>query len=87
MKPKVLRTDAELFIIEQYMAQLDAVARVVTAASDAPDVLAREAADATAEITATLGRARVLGEKSVGTPDPGAISFSILMRELGQHLS
>src|SRR5699024_5583224 len=49
--------------------------------------VAREAADATAEITATLGRARVLGEKSVGTPAPGAISFSILMKELGQHLS
>jgi len=49
--------------------------------------VAREAADATAEITASLGRARVLGEKSVGTPDPGAISFSILMKELGQHLS
>ena len=49
--------------------------------------VAREAADATADITATLGRARVLGEKSVGTPDPGAISFSILMKELGQHLS
>ncbi|MDP6787449.1 MAG: C-terminal binding protein [Rhodospirillales bacterium] len=51
MKPKVLRTDAELFIIEQYMAQLDAVARVVTAASDAPDVLAREAADASVILT------------------------------------
>ncbi|MGO1600716.1 MAG: DAK2 domain-containing protein, partial [Brachybacterium sp.] len=49
--------------------------------------VAREAADATADITATLGRARVLGEKSIGTPDPGAISFSILMTELGQHLS
>ena len=49
--------------------------------------VARTAADATADITATLGRARVLGEKSVGTPDPGAISFSILMKELGQHLS
>ncbi|HIY22960.1 MAG TPA: DAK2 domain-containing protein, partial [Candidatus Brachybacterium merdigallinarum] len=49
--------------------------------------VARRAADATADITATLGRARVLGEKSVGTPDPGAISFSILMKELGQHLS
>ena len=45
MKPKILRTDAELFIIEQYMAELDAVAQVVTAASDATDVLAREAAD------------------------------------------
>ncbi|MEE1618609.1 dihydroxyacetone kinase family protein [Brachybacterium sp. J153] len=49
--------------------------------------VACRAADATAEITASLGRARVLGEKSVGTPDPGAISFSILMKELGQHLS
>ncbi|GAA1281832.1 dihydroxyacetone kinase family protein [Brachybacterium alimentarium] len=47
---------------------------------------AREAADATADITATLGRARVLGDKSLGTPDPGAISFSILMTELGLHL-
>ncbi|MGP9745692.1 dihydroxyacetone kinase family protein [Brachybacterium sp. AOP29-B2-41] len=50
-------------------------------------VVARDAADATAEITAALGRSRVLGEKSIGTPDPGAISFSILMKELGQHLS
>src|SRR5699024_1164826 len=46
--------------------------------------VAREAADATADITATLGRARVLGEKSIGTPDPGAISFSILVKELCQ---
>ena len=49
--------------------------------------VARRAADATADIAAALGRARVLGEKSVGTPDPGAISFSILMKELGQHLA
>ncbi|GAA1483954.1 dihydroxyacetone kinase family protein [Brachybacterium fresconis] len=47
---------------------------------------AREAADATAGITAALGRARVLGDKSLGAPDPGAISFSILMTELGDHL-
>jgi len=60
----------------------NAAAAILEAAS-----VAREAADATADITATLGRARVLGEKSVGTPDPGAISFSILMKELGQHLS
>ncbi|MCT1776498.1 dihydroxyacetone kinase family protein [Brachybacterium sp. p3-SID957] len=49
--------------------------------------VARKAADATADITATLGRSRVLGEKSLGTPDPGAISFSILMKELGEHLA
>ena len=49
--------------------------------------VAREAADKTADITARLGRARVLGEKSVGTPDPGALSFSLLMAALGEHLT
>lgn len=49
--------------------------------------VARNAADKTADITARLGRARVLGEKSVGTPDPGALSFSLLMTALGEHLT
>lgn len=56
------------------------------AISEAAQV-ARQAADSTADITASLGRSRVLGEKSLGTPDPGAISFSILMAELGDHLA
>lgn len=49
--------------------------------------VAREAADKTANITARLGRARVLGDKSMGTPDPGALSFSLLMAALGKHLT
>ena len=49
--------------------------------------VARDAADETAGITARLGRARVLGEKSVGTPDPGAVSFALLMAALGEHLT
>ena len=59
----------------------NAAAAILSAAN-----VARQAADATGDITAVLGRARVLGEKSLGTPDPGAISFSILMTELGDHL-
>jgi dihydroxyacetone kinase len=55
---------------------------IVTAA-----VVARDAANKTAEITARLGRARVLGEKSKGTPDPGALSFSLLMHALGEQLT
>lgn len=47
---------------------------------------AQTAAQATAELTARLGRSRVLGEKSVGTPDPGATSFAILMDELAHHI-
>ena len=49
--------------------------------------VAHDAAAKTADITARLGRARVLGEKSVGTPDPGARSFSLLMTALGEHLT
>ncbi|MBK0332905.1 dihydroxyacetone kinase family protein [Brachybacterium sp. MASK1Z-5] len=48
---------------------------------------AGEAAAATAHITARLGRSRVLGDKSKGTPDPGALSFSLLMKALGEHLA
>jgi dihydroxyacetone kinase len=42
---------------------------------------AAEVADAsarkTAELTASVGRARPLGERSVGTPDPGAVSMAL----------
>ncbi len=48
--------------------------------------VAQEAADATAGITSRLGRSRILGEKSRGTPDPGAYSFSVLMDALGDFL-
>jgi len=47
---------------------------------------AREGAEKTKELTARLGRSRVLGEKSLGTPDPGALSFSLLMTALAEHL-
>ncbi|WP_418605503.1 DAK2 domain-containing protein [Georgenia sp. SUBG003] len=41
--------------------------------------VATRAAEDTALIVARRGRSRVLGEKSVGTPDPGATSFALLM--------
>lgn len=47
-------------------------------------VLAAEAgARSTADIVAKLGRSRPLGEKSLGTPDPGAISFVDVVRAVG----
>lgn len=39
---------------------------------------AEKAADQTADFAATLGRARTHGSKSVGSPDPGAVSFSLV---------
>ncbi|WP_250259177.1 dihydroxyacetone kinase family protein [Dermabacter sp. Marseille-Q3180] len=46
--------------------------------------VAESEADATKNIKAALGRARVLKEKSVGTPDPGAISFALISRALSK---
>ncbi|MGP5482550.1 dihydroxyacetone kinase family protein [Brachybacterium alimentarium] len=48
---------------------------------------ATAAAEDTADIAATMGRARNHGDKSVGTPDPGAISFSKIVTLLGEQLS
>ena len=46
MKAKILRTDAELFIIEQYLDELSEIADVVTTESYAEDELVRAAKDA-----------------------------------------
>ncbi|MDK7742640.1 dihydroxyacetone kinase family protein [Helcobacillus massiliensis] len=57
-------------------------AAITAAAEDAAS-----AAEATASITASLGRARFLNERSIGTPDPGAVSFSMMAALLGSLLS
>ncbi|WP_194397412.1 dihydroxyacetone kinase family protein [Microbacterium atlanticum] len=40
--------------------------------------VAADAAQKTAALTARLGRARSHGDKSIGTPDPGAVSFALV---------
>ena len=47
---------------------------------------AQEAADATAGLRPKLGRARPLAERSLGTPDPGAVSFALCMRRIAPVL-
>ncbi|GGE58726.1 dihydroxyacetone kinase family protein [Nesterenkonia cremea] len=68
--------------LEARFGESQDLAAAVTSAA----VEAQQAAEKTADLTARLGRSRVLGEKSLGTPDPGAISFSLLMEALGQRL-
>jgi dihydroxyacetone kinase len=48
---------------------------------------ATEAARATADLMPKLGRARPHAEKSVGTPDPGAVSLALIVTAVGEHLS
>lgn len=44
---------------------------------------ATEAAQATAELRPRIGRARPLADRSVGTPDPGAVSLALCARAVG----
>ncbi|MGI3782620.1 MAG: dihydroxyacetone kinase family protein, partial [Janthinobacterium lividum] len=54
--------------------------------SDAAEA-AQEAADATADLRPKVGRARPLADRSVGTPDAGAVSFAMCVRVAGKVLS
>jgi dihydroxyacetone kinase len=60
----------------------DAVGRgdSVDVAWEAACEAAERSADATASMVARVGRARPHGERSVGTPDPGARSFVVVVR-------
>ena len=49
--------------------------------------VATEAAQATASLTPRIGRARPLAERSVGTPDPGAISLALIVTAVGAVLA
>ncbi|HEU4910037.1 MAG TPA: DAK2 domain-containing protein, partial [Propionibacteriaceae bacterium] len=46
----------------------------------------RSAAEATASLVPKIGRARPLAERSVGTPDPGAISLALIVTAIGEVL-
>jgi len=66
---------------------LDAWAPAAEAAAtgqepDAIAAAAREGAEATRQMVATLGRAARLGDRSVGHPDPGAVSAAMLVEEI-----
>jgi dihydroxyacetone kinase len=49
--------------------------------------VAERAAQDTARLAAKLGRARSHGDRSVGTPDPGAVSFALVCTTVAEHLS
>lgn len=46
---------------------------------------ARTAADRTADLRPLKGRARPLAEKSLGHPDPGAVSFALIAARISAH--
>lgn len=69
--------DAIVPFADRLQERLSDGAGLVEAWADAADT-ATAAAEATAQLTAKLGRARSHGDKSLGTPDPGAVSFALV---------
>ena len=55
---------------------LEALAAVAEAAG--------EGLQRTSDMRATLGRARALGDRAIGHVDPGALSFTVMVRELSR---
>lgn len=52
---------------------------------DSAATAAEDAAATTSEFAAKKGRARTHGDASIGTPDPGATSFALLMRTIADQ--
>lgn len=63
-------------------AGVDFFSALTTSSDDA-----RAAAAATASMSPKIGRARPLAEKSIGTPDPGAISLALCIETVLESLS
>ena len=69
----------------------DAFCAALVGGASAPEALAvaaaaaQAAADATADLRPLKGRARPLAEKSLGHPDPGAVSFALIAARISAH--
>ena len=58
----------------------------VLAAVPKAALAAEQAAQNTAHMLCRVGRASRLGERALGHPDPGAVSFSIMLRAMAEWL-
>ncbi len=78
--------DALLPFTDALAAAVDAGAPVAQAWERAAKVATRAAED-TAPLTPRIGRARPLAERSVGSPDPGAVSLALIVTAIGGVLA
>jgi dihydroxyacetone kinase len=77
--------DALLPFVETLEVAVAAGSPLSTAWLSAADAATRAAAD-TARLRPQVGRARPLAEKSIGTPDAGAVSMAVCLRAVGAVL-
>ncbi|MHC9297024.1 dihydroxyacetone kinase family protein [Mycobacterium sp. LTG2003] len=78
--------DAFLPFVESLDADLGVELPLGAAWVNASSTAAR-AAESTASLTPRLGRARPLAARSLGHPDPGAVSFAIVMTAVSEHFA
>ncbi len=78
--------DAVVPFVDDLTRRIDKGSRLGDAWSSAAGVAERSAQD-TANLVARLGRARSHGDKSIGTPDPGAVSFALVCRTVADGLN
>lgn len=75
--------------LQPFVDELAAAVSAGTELADAWAAAARAATGAaagTADLTPRVGRARVHSHKSLGTPDPGAVSFALAVRAVAEVL-
>jgi len=77
--------DALFPFVDTLVGQVEAGASISEAWRSAADAC-RAAAESTASLVPKIGRARPLAERSVGTPDPGAVSLGLIVTAIGDVL-
>jgi dihydroxyacetone kinase len=77
--------DALLPFRDTFLTAFDGGAPVAAALAAAA-AAAQDAADATESLRPLKGRARPLAEKSLGHPDPGAVSFGLIAARISNYL-
>ena len=88
VKARGKSTTGEKTMLDAMVPALDAMKEQQAAGADAKQVLeagvqaAEAGVEATKPMVATKGRASYLGERSVGHQDPGATSFTLMMKEI-----
>ena len=78
--------DALFPFVDSLVQAVDGGTPLAQAWRDAATV-ATEAAQETSSLTPKIGRARPLAERSVGTPDPGAVSLALIVTAVGDVLA
>ncbi|HEY5224948.1 MAG TPA: DAK2 domain-containing protein, partial [Microbacteriaceae bacterium] len=76
--------DALIPFTDTFSEAVSAGESINTALSRAAE-RAHEAAEQTASLSPKLGRARPLAERSVGHPDPGAVSFALVVNAVADN--